>query len=92
MRLYDRMEEAAARRHFSRHTINCYCRWAGQFLVFCRDGERWRHPAELSNRPAVAVARPVHRPEWVKRRFACRGGNQGPWAAGAGRRVGGGAS
>ena len=47
MRLFDRMEEAAARRHFSRHTTDCYCRWVRQFLEFCRDGNRWRHPAEL---------------------------------------------
>ena len=47
MRLFDRMEAAAARRHFSRHTTACYCRWVRQFLAFCRDGRRWRHPSEL---------------------------------------------
>ena len=41
------MAEAAARRHLSRHTTDCYCRWVRQFLAFCRDGPRWRHPAEL---------------------------------------------
>ena len=43
----DRVNDAAARRHFSRHTIDCYSRWVRQFLIFCRDGQRWRTPAEL---------------------------------------------
>jgi site-specific recombinase XerD len=47
MRLFDRMESVAARRHFSRHTTDCYGRWVRQFLEFCREGSRWRHPSEL---------------------------------------------
>jgi integron integrase len=48
MRVLDQLIRAAQVRHLSKHTIECYTAWVVDFLRFCRDGTRWRHPRELS--------------------------------------------
>ena len=48
MRVFDQLVRAAEVRHLSKHTIECYTAWVVDFLRFCRDGTRWRHPRELS--------------------------------------------
>src|SRR2546423_7046830 len=47
MKLLERLAVVGARRHLSPLTIECYQRWVGQFLAFCRVEGRWRTPAEL---------------------------------------------
>jgi hypothetical protein len=47
MRVLDQLVRAARVRHLSEHTVKCYTAWVVDFLRFCRDGERWRHPREL---------------------------------------------
>src|SRR5438874_1969420 len=47
MTLLERMHETAARRRLARSTIDCYQSWISEFLRFCRDGQRWRHPRDL---------------------------------------------
>jgi integron integrase len=47
MTLIRRFHDVAARRRLARSTIECYESWIREFLRFCRDGDRWRHPREL---------------------------------------------
>src|SRR5690349_21677383 len=47
MRVLDKLVRAAQARHLSTHTIECYSTWVVDFLRFCRNGDRWRHPREL---------------------------------------------
>jgi site-specific recombinase XerD len=47
MTLLRRVHEVGARRRLAASTIGCYQSWIREFLRFCRDGDRWRHPREL---------------------------------------------
>ena len=47
MRLLERMAAVGARRRLAPSTLACYRAWVVHFLRFCRDGPRWRTPAEL---------------------------------------------
>jgi len=47
MKLLERVEAVAARRRLARATVECYSGWIVKFLRFCRDGDRWRTPAEV---------------------------------------------
>jgi integron integrase len=47
MTLLRRIEHVGRRRRLADSTIRCYQDWVGDFLRFCRDGPRWRHPREL---------------------------------------------
>ena len=47
MKLLERLAAVGARRRLAPSTLACYRDWVVQFLRFCRDGPRWRPPAEL---------------------------------------------
>jgi site-specific recombinase XerD len=47
MKLLERVEAVGARRRLAKATVGCYRDWIVKFLRFCRDGSRWRRPAEL---------------------------------------------
>jgi integron integrase len=47
MSLLQRVRDVGLRRRLSDSTIACYQSWIRQFLSFCRDGSRWRHPRDL---------------------------------------------
>jgi len=54
MKLAQRVREVGLRMHLAVNTIDCYGRWIREFLVFHREGERWRHPRELDEKHVQA--------------------------------------
>ena len=54
MKLLHCVREVGLRMHLAVNTIDCYSRWIREFLIFHRDGQRWRHPRELDARHVEA--------------------------------------
>ena len=50
MRLMERIHRTGKRQRLAKNTIECYGRWIRDFLCFHREGEEWRHPAQLGTR------------------------------------------
>jgi integron integrase len=72
MKLMQRVVEVAGRRRLARKTIYAYSNWIHDFLRFCREGDRWRTPAEIGAADVNAFLTHLA----VKRRLSASSQNQ----------------
>jgi integron integrase len=50
VKLLERVRDKVRRKHYSYRTEQCYLRWIERFIRFHKQGDIWRHPADLGAR------------------------------------------